>query len=129
MLASNSRNAGIFQIWSLELEVVTQLPISESNIEKGLDQKSIAIEKTEIVLSFWKKVDENFFSKLSEKDVFKIMFIYKKLRLLFIFALPPIWIASGVLLARVALKSGGGKSCEMRERKKEREEQWVIEQD
>ena len=77
MLASNSRNAGIFQIWSLELEVVTQLPISESNIEKGLDQKSIAIEKTEIVLSFWKKVDENFFSKLSEKDVFKIMFIYK----------------------------------------------------
>ena len=52
MLASNSRNAGILKIWSLELEVVTQLPISESNIEKGLDQKSIAIEKTEIVLSF-----------------------------------------------------------------------------
>ena len=70
-----------------------------------------------------KKVDENFFSQLSKTDVFKILFIYKKLRLLFIFALPPIWIASGVSLGRVALKSGGGKSCEMRERKKEREEQ------
>ena len=46
------RAAVIFQIRSLELEVLTQTPISESNIEKGLDQKSIAIEKTEIVLSF-----------------------------------------------------------------------------
>ena len=46
------RAAVIFQIRSLELEVLTQTPISESNIEKGLDQKSIAIEKAEIVLSF-----------------------------------------------------------------------------